>query len=236
MRTLVAKLIWLMKSFTTSPNGSRMRTAPCCSRSAAPATSSGMPSVCLVRSAAICASSLPSAITSIPSGPQPCWRDTSCTIQSVSPPTVDTLIFWPLRSATVRIVESPRTTSTSPSGGPAKAATPSSVLPLATKASSGPEPRPISMALAASPCCSLALPAKSVLSIARPWRPKKPLAMPTSSGVKSNGPAIALPTRSVSSPRAPPLPSASIAASAKAAKPRGRCGCVITPPFELAQV
>jgi hypothetical protein len=65
----------------------------------------------------------PMGAISMPFGPQPCRRDVSLTSQYVNEPAVDTLIFLPLRSATV-FGPSGRTTMASNSGGPAMAATP----------------------------------------------------------------------------------------------------------------
>jgi hypothetical protein len=119
-----------------------------------------MPSVCLVRIAEICAGRAPSGTVVMPSGPHPSWREISRTSHCVKDETVETLIFFPFRSFGLRSPGSFLTKSVRSAGGPMNAATPFTGAPRATKASSTPEPSPISIALAASACCSLALPAK----------------------------------------------------------------------------
>ncbi len=152
----------------------------------------------------------------MPSGPQPCWRDSSRTSQVVSEPVVELLTVLPLRSATVLIGPGVATTRHRSAGLPAIAATPSTGAPLATKLSSGPEPMPISMLFEASPCCSLALPPKLYSSISSPCSLKMPDCMPTSSGVKVKALVTALPTRSFWS-AAKALCAISAAATASAA-------------------
>ena len=102
----------------------------------------------------------PSGVTSIPFGPQPCWRDSSLTSQAVSELTVVTPIFLPLRSATDLTAPSGRTSSAKSRGAPAMAATALTGEPFWIADISGPEPSPISMESAASACCSRAPPAQ----------------------------------------------------------------------------
>ena len=88
----------------------------------------------------------------MPSLPQPCWRDSSRTSQSVSEPVVVTPMRLPLRSLTALIGVSNGSTSARFAGGPYMAATPIAGAPLARKPSPGPEPRPTSTLPAASAC------------------------------------------------------------------------------------
>ncbi len=55
----------------------------------------------------------------MPSGPQPCWRESSCTSHSVSDPRVDTLMVFPLRSPAEWIGPFLSTTSVRSSGASA---------------------------------------------------------------------------------------------------------------------
>ena len=70
--------------------------------------------------------------------------------------------------------------------------------PLAMKAMPGPLPIPMSRLSAVRACCSLASPAAADASISSPCLAKMPVCMPTSSGVKVQANATALPTRSFS--------------------------------------
>jgi hypothetical protein len=95
--------------------------------------------------------------------------------------------------------------------------------PLATMASSGPELSPISMLLAAMPCCSRALPVNDMDSIESPCLAKIPAAIPTSSGMKDQELAMARPTRRLSWARAlvAATPGSAAKASSKASRGKG---------------
>src|SRR5579883_27900 len=140
----------------------------------------------------------PIGTCAMPSYPQPRRRDTSLMIQLVTEPTVETPILRPLRSSTVLIVPSLRTTSANSSGGPAIAAMPFTGEPLTMNASPGPEPSAMSIASAAIACCSLASPAKLAIWMSSPRCLKMPVRTPTSSGTNENASRPALPTRKVS--------------------------------------
>src|ERR1700722_6422311 len=156
------------------------------------------PSSARDRTAATRAAFSPIGTWVMPSKPQPRWRDTSLMIQLVTEPTVETPILRPLRSSTVLIEPSLRTTSANSSGGPAMAAMPRTGEPLTMKASPGPEPSAMSIAPAAIACCNLASPPKLAISMSRPCCLKIPVRTPTSSGTNENASRPALPTRSVS--------------------------------------
>src|SRR5262245_2232193 len=134
----------------------------------------------------------------MPSRPQPFWRDTSLMIQLVTEPTVETPTLRPLRSSTVLMLSSLRTTSANRSGGPAIAAMPFTGEPLTMKASPGPEPSAMSIPSAAIACCSFASPPKLAISTSSPWRRKMPVRTPMSAGTNENASRPALPTRRVS--------------------------------------
>ena len=67
----------------------------------------------------------------IPSGPQPCSRDVSCTSQSVSEPADDTESVFPLRSLTLLIVLFGATTIAMFAGARYISATPIAGTPFA---------------------------------------------------------------------------------------------------------
>jgi hypothetical protein len=77
------------------------------------------------------------------------------------------------------------------------AATPISGAPLATKASSGPEPMPISIESAASACCTRGPPPKLITSTLILCFLKMPASMPTWSGTNWNVPTCGWPTRTL---------------------------------------
>ena len=72
------------------------------------------------------------------------------------------------------------------------AATPISGAPLATKASSGPDPMPISIEFAAIACCTRGPPPKLITSRSMPCFLKMPAAVPTCSGTNWNVPGLRL--------------------------------------------
>src|SRR5262245_44541835 len=74
---------------------------------------------------------------------------------------------------------------------------PISGAPLATKASSGPEPMPMSMALAAIACWTRGPPPKLMISRSTPCLWKMPASIPTCSGTNWNVPACGWPTRTL---------------------------------------
>ena len=108
-------------------------------------------------------------------------------------------------------------------GGPAKAATPIAGEPLATNASPGPLPSPISMLPAASACCTLASPPRSALSMSRPCLAKKPCSMPISTGRKVQAVPCALPTWICSLARAACAPMSMAAATSNMPPQRDMC-------------
>src|SRR5215475_10543802 len=168
------------------------------------------------RRACIC----PSARMWMPSLPQPCWRESSRTSQSVREPIVVTPMRLPLRSARVLTGVLMGSASARFAGAPYMAATPIAVAPLARKPSPGPEPRPTSRLPAASACCSCASPRKLVTSISIPSFSKILASMPTSVALKANELGTALPSRTLSSANAAPVGHSASAATTAVIAPR----------------
>ena len=162
----------------------------------------------------------PSAMILMPSLPQPCWRESSRTSQSVSEPSVVTPMRLPLRSATVLIGVSKGSTSARLTGGPYMAATPIAGAPLARNPRPGPEPSPTSRLPAASACCICASPRKLVTSTSMPSLSKILASIPTSVAAKANEFGTALPSLTLSSVKAAVPGSATSAASMPATTPR----------------
>src|SRR4051812_254039 len=138
----------------------------------------------------------------MPSGPQPCWRESSRVSQSVSEPNVVTPMRLPLRSATVLIEERDSTDKQRLEGGPYMAATPIAGTPLARKPSPGPEPTATSMAPAVSACCICASPRKADTASSIPSCSQILLSMPISAVLNAKELGTDLPNRSLSSAKA----------------------------------
>src|ERR1051326_4479030 len=215
----VAKITWTMKSAIRSRKRRRILPSPIWTNFRPTAMLTMAASIDFVRGAAIREASSPIGTCTMPARPQPCWRDTSLTIQLVTEPTVDTPTLRSLRSPTVFTVSSARTISAKVSGGPAIAAMPLTGEPLAMKASPGPEPRPMSMPSAAIACWTRASPPKLEICRSRPCFLKMPVAAPISAGTNEKASRPALPTRSVAVPAALPT-AAGHAAAAPPSRPR----------------
>src|SRR5262245_2785909 len=168
------------------------------------------------RRACIC----PSARIWMPSLPQPCWRESSRTSQSVSEPAVVTPTRLPLRSRTLLTGVPNGSTSARLAGGPYMAATPIAGAPLARKPSPGPEPNPTSRLPAASACCNCASPRKLVTSISIPSFSKILASIPTSVALKANELGTALPSLTLSSANAAPAGHSTSAATTPVIAPR----------------
>src|SRR4051812_32461638 len=121
----------------------------------------------------------------MPSGPQPCWRESSRVSQSVSEPNVVTPMRLPLRSATVLIEERDSTDKQRLEGGPYMAATPIAGTPLARKPNPGPEPTATSSAPAVSACCICASPRKAETASSIPSCSQILLSIPISAVLKA---------------------------------------------------
>src|SRR5215475_3946413 len=141
----------------------------------------------------------PSGAIWMPLLPQPCWRDSSRTSQSVSEPGVVTPMRLPLRSLTDLIGELASTSSARLAGGPYMAATATAGTPLARKPMPGPDPKPISTLPAVSACWSCASPRKAETSSSSPSCSNSLASIPTSTPAKAKELGTALPTLTLSS-------------------------------------
>src|SRR5262245_16711017 len=176
------------------------------------------------RRACIC----PSAKIWMPSLPQPCWRESSRTSQSVSEPAVVTPTRLPLRSRTLLTGVPNGSTSARLAGGPYMAATPIAGAPLARKPSPGPEPSPTSRLPAASACCSCASPRKLVTSTSIPSFSKVFASIPTSVALKANELGTALPSLTLSSANAAPAGHSISAATTPVIAPRLNTSTIVS--------
>src|SRR5215813_5982644 len=174
-----------------------------------------MPSIWRVFSAAVCAAVVPSGARLMPSGPQPSWRDSSRPSQWVREPWLEMLMVLPLRSSALLIGLSLPTARSTDHGASAMAATAISGAPLATKASSGPEPMPMSMAPAAIACCTRGPPPKLMISTSMPCFLNRPASVPTCSGTNWKVPACGWPTRTLVCASAPCAPMTARSANTK---------------------